>query len=75
MGQMLSQATQSMVQGPGLQSYAGVSAEVENILKEAHEAYRKGEYMQALQLSHAVHPWPSLLENSFSVDDNNKQLQ
>ena len=28
--------------------------EVESVLKEAHETYRKGEFMQALQLCHAV---------------------
>lgn len=38
----------------GSQAYLGLPSEVENVLKDAHEAYRKGEFMQALQLCHAV---------------------
>lgn len=35
-------------------TYVGASPEVESALKAAHEAYRKSEFMQALQLCHAV---------------------
>lgn len=38
----------------GSQGFIGSTAETESILKEAHEAYRQGEYVQALQLCHAV---------------------
>ena len=52
LGQTLSQ------QSPlGLSSgltYVGASLEVESALKAAHEAYRKSEFMQALQLCHTV---------------------
>ena len=51
----LSQTQQAL--GPGLPQGAYVGAapvEVEPVLKEAHETYRKGEFMQALQLCHAV---------------------
>ena len=38
----------------GLTYVGGTSPEVESVLKAAHEAYRKSEFMQALQLCHAV---------------------
>ncbi len=38
----------------GSQAYLGVSSEVEAVLKDAHEAYRSGEYTRALQFCHAV---------------------
>ena len=39
-------------------TYVGASPEVESALKAAHEAYRKSEFMQALQLCHAVRNCP-----------------
>jgi hypothetical protein len=53
------QLGQTLSQQPplGLSSgltYVGASPEVESALKAAHEAYRKSEFMQALQLCHAV---------------------
>lgn len=52
LGQTLSQQ-QPIGLSSGL-TYVGVSPEVESALKAAHEAYRKSEFMQALQLCHAV---------------------
>ena len=53
------QLGQTLSQQPplGLSSgltYVGASLEVESTLKAAHEAYRKSEFMQALQLCHTV---------------------
>lgn len=53
------QLGQTLSQQPllGLSSgltYVGASLEVESALKAAHEAYRKSEFMQALQLCHTV---------------------
>ena len=38
----------------GLTYVGSASPEIEGVLKAAHEAYRKSEFMQALQLCHAV---------------------
>ncbi len=38
----------------GLTYVGSASPEIESVLKAAHEAYRKSEFMQALQLCHAV---------------------
>ena len=38
----------------GLTNVGSASPDIESVLKAAHEAYRKSEFMQALQLCHAV---------------------
>jgi hypothetical protein len=53
-GQALVPSHGQALQPSGSQGYMGISAEVESILKDAHEAYRNGEFTQALQLCHAV---------------------
>lgn len=42
----------------GSQAYLGMPSEVEAVLKDAHEAYRSGEYTRALQFCHAVRAPP-----------------
>ena len=56
LGQTLSQQPQLGLSSEslGLTYVGNASPEVESVLKAAHEAYRKSEFMQALQLCHAV---------------------
>lgn len=59
-GQALVPSHGQALQPSGSQSYIGISAEVESVVKDAHEAYRNGEFTQALQLCHAVRKIPPL---------------
>jgi hypothetical protein len=58
----------------GSKGFIGSTPETESILKEAHEAYRKGDYMQALQLCHAVRPAATTFPLSQSTDHSGKVL-
>ena len=48
----------------GSQVYLGMPSEVEAVLKDAHEAYRSGEYTRALQFCHAVRATPHILRTT-----------
>lgn len=50
----LGQTQQALGAGQPQGAFGGAAPEVDSVLKEAHETYRKGEFMQALQLCHAV---------------------